>query len=90
MERTIEGPQGVRFENFPVYRYNGEDYTLMRDEWFAEQIELFVPKEIRHAARIDCRLIPEFHEELPCAAPTAPEMKIIKWLQKMGHRDSSM
>jgi len=90
VQRLIAGPQGVRFENFPVYRYNGEDYTLMRNEWFAQQIERFVPKGIRHVARFNCRLIPEFHEELPCAAPTAPEIKIIKWLQKVGHRDSFM
>lgn len=90
MQQSIEGPQGVRFENFPVYRYNGEDYTLMRDEWLVEQIEMFVPKEIRHAAWFDCRLIPEFHEALPCAETTELEKKIIKWLQTMGQRDSSM
>lgn len=90
VEQTIEGTLGVIFENFPVYRYNGEDYTLMRDEWLAGQIEMFVPKEIRQAARFDCRFIPGFHEDLPREEPTELELKIMKWLQTLGPQDSSM
>ncbi len=89
-EQTIEGTLGVIFENFPVCLYNGEVYTLMRDEWLAGQIEMFVPKEIRHAARFDCRLISGFHEDLPREEPTELELKIMKWLQTLGPQDSSM
>lgn len=90
MHRTVVGSGGMVFENFPVYIYNGQEYTLMRDEWLIEQIETSVPKEIRQAARFDCRLIRGFHEELRRAEPSESETKIMKWLQSMSQQGSLM
>ncbi|QSO48776.1 hypothetical protein [Alicyclobacillus mengziensis] len=88
--RTVTGLRGVVFENFPVYRYDGQDFYLMRDEWLAERIEKLVPENLRPAARFDCRYIPEFHEALQGGELSKSETKIMKWLQTMSQHGSLM
>lgn len=88
--RTVTGSRGVVFENFPVYRYDGQEFYLMRDEWLAERIEKLVPENLRSAVRLDCRYIPEFHEALPGGELSMSETKIIKWLQTMSQHGLSM
>lgn len=80
--RTVTGSGGMVFENFPVHLYDGQEFYRMRDEWLLNRIETLVPKCLRQAVRLDCRLIRGFHEE-PSREPSESETKIMKWLQKM-------
>lgn len=83
LKTIVRSENGVVFENFPVYHYNGEDHFVMRDDELARQIEDNIPENIRHAVRVDCSLIPGFQEELDKAPPTEREKRILDWLDDM-------